>query len=175
MNFKRLFSRALEAAPNRLHMAAHSHHLWPDASRPAQLQCWDDAVTLADRKWDKILGEVWPEAQGHIASELKLPSADTIVFAQNTHELLVRLFSAVERRPARVLSTDGEFHSFRRQGARWAEAGEIDIETVPLEPFEDFGERFLARAKSGQFDLIFVSHVFFKTGQVFEAFAAFHA
>ena len=38
MSFKHLFSRALGAAPGRLHFAAHSHHLWPDASFAGQVE-----------------------------------------------------------------------------------------------------------------------------------------
>ncbi len=30
--------------PERLHLAAHSHHLWPDASFDGQVECWDDAA-----------------------------------------------------------------------------------------------------------------------------------
>ncbi len=167
MSYKPLFSRALNAAPGRLHMAAHSHHLWPDVSRGAQIEAWDDAARLADRKWDRALGEVWPQAAGQIAAELKLPSSDTLVFAPNTHSLLVSLLSAWPRRPVRVLSTDGEFHSFRRQAARWAEAGLITLETVATEPWGDFEQRFTARARSGEHDLIFASHVLFKTGRIF--------
>src|SRR5262245_48106913 len=146
MSYKALFSRALGAAPGRLHMAAHSHHLWPDAGREAQIQAWDDAATLADRKWDKVFGEVWPQAQANVAGELNLPSHESVVFAPNTHEFLVRLVSAAPRRPVRVLSTDGEFHSFRRQSARFVETGEITLETVPCEPLESFEDRFLERA-----------------------------
>src|SRR5215472_10667986 len=99
MKFKPLFSRALAAAPGRLHMAAHSHHLWPDASREAQIQCWDDAATFADRKWDKVMGEVWAKARTNVATELNLPSPESVVFAPNTHELIVRLVSAFPKRP----------------------------------------------------------------------------
>ena len=67
MSFKRLFSRTLGAAPDRLHFAAHSHHLWPNASFEGQVEAWEDAAQLADRKWDKVMGEVWPEAQRHVA------------------------------------------------------------------------------------------------------------
>lgn len=165
---KDLFSRALSAAPGRLHLAAHSHHLWPDATFPAHMRAWEDAAALADRKWDRALGEVWPAAQRLTAAELGLPDPNTILFAPNTHTLLVSLVSAIERRPARVLSTDGEFHSFRRQAARWAEAGDIALTTVPTEPWADFAERFLETARTGDFDLIFVSHVFFKTGLVLD-------
>ena len=63
MSFKGLFSKSLSASPGRLHMAAHSHHLWPDASFEGQVECWEDAARLADRKWDRIMDEVWPEAQ----------------------------------------------------------------------------------------------------------------
>jgi selenocysteine lyase/cysteine desulfurase len=171
-SYKRLFSRALAAAPGRLHVAAHSHHLWPDVTREAQLQCWQDGVELADRKWDKVFGEVWPTAQANVARELDLPSSDTVVFAPNTHTLLVTLFSAIERKPVRVLATDGEFHSFRRQSARWAEAREIELDLVPAEPAHDFAERFTAKAEAGGYDLIFASHVFFKTGGVFDALPA---
>ncbi len=170
MSFKHLFSRALGAAPGRLHMAAHSHHLWPDASFEGQRAAWEDAALLADHKWDKVMGEVWPEAQAHIAAELKLPSADSIVFAPNTHELLVRVLSATGKTRPRVLASDGEFHSFRRQSARWAEADAIELETVAIDAL-DFSQRFLARARSGAFDLIFVSQVMFGSGRVFDGIA----
>ena len=61
MSHKSLFSRALGLDPERLHFAAHSHHLWPDASFDAQVQAWVEANRFADRKWDLIFGEVVPE------------------------------------------------------------------------------------------------------------------
>jgi selenocysteine lyase/cysteine desulfurase len=167
MSFKSLFSRALSLDPERLHFAAHSHHLWPDASFDGQVRAWVEANKFADRKWDLIFGDVVPEAQGHVARELNLPSPDSVVFAPNTHDFLLRLFSGFERRPVRILSTDGEFHSFRRQGERWEEAGEAVITRVPLHPFETFGERFVEAARGGGFDWIVVSQVFFRTGQTF--------
>lgn len=168
---KDLFSRALAAAPGRLHMAAHSHHLWPDVTFAAHMKAWEDAAALADRKWDRALGEVYPAAQSLVARELALPSPGSVVFAPNTHTLLTVLRSAMPRRPARVLASDGEFHSFRRQAARWAEAGDIELTLIPSEA-PDFPARFRAAAQRGSgggaFDLIFVSQVFFKTGRVFK-------
>ena len=167
MNFKPLFSRALAAAPDRLHMAAHSHHLWPDASFEGQQEAWADAARLADHKWDRVMGEIWPEAQTHIAAQLKLPTSDSIVFAPNTHELLVRILSATGKKGPRILASDGEFHSFRRQSARWAESGAIELETVVTDGAA-FTPAFLQRAQSGDHDLIFVSHVMFGSGRVFD-------
>ncbi len=166
--WKRLFTRAIGEHPERLHMAAHSHHPWPDVSRDAQLAAWDDAAARLDGKWDRVMGEAWPRAQAGVARELKLPDPSTIVFAANTHQHLLSVVSGLDRRPVRVLSSDGEFHSFRRQAARWAEAGRIVLETVPTEPWDSFPQRFRAAAQRGGHDLIFVSQVFFGAGRVFD-------
>lgn len=150
-------------------MAAHSHHLWPDASFDGQVQCWEDAARLADAKWDKVMGEVWPEAQGHVARELGTDMPDAVVFASNTHELLVRLFAAAPLNgPLRVLTTSGEFHSARRQFARWQESGDLFVTDIPTEPFDSFAARFLGAAEIGEHDLIFVSQVMFNSGFVFD-------
>jgi selenocysteine lyase/cysteine desulfurase len=169
LSFKHLFSRSLGADPNRLHMASHSHHLWPDASFEGQTECWNDAARFADGKWDRIMDEVWPEAQGHVAAELGTGMADAIVFAPNTHQLLVSLFAAASSTwPIRVLTSDGEFHSARRQLARWEESGAATVERVSAEPFDTFSDRFLDRARSGEHDFIFVSQVLFGSGRRFE-------
>ena len=170
MSFKALFSRSLGADPARLHFAAHSHHLWPDASFDGQMAAWEDSARLADRKWDKVMGEVWSEAQGHVARELRTDRPDAVVFAPNTHDLLVRLVSALPRNggPVRILTSDGEFHSARRQLARWQEDGWIEVERIAIEPLDGFSERFLAAAQSGSHHLIFVSQVMFGTGQLFD-------
>ena len=168
MSFKPLFSKSLGADPDRLHMAAHSHHLWPDASFEGQVDCWNDAARLADRKWDRIMGELWPEAQRNVASELGTGLPEAVVFAPNTHDLLVRLFAAFPRSPVRILTSDGEFHSARRQFARWEESGAAVVERVAVEPFADFSSRFLDRARSGDHDMVFVSQVMFGSGQVFD-------
>ena len=170
MSFKRLFSRSLSAAPDRLHMAAHSHHLWPDASFESHQQSWLDAAAQADRKWDKVMDEVWPLAQANVAAELGV-KPDTIVFSSNTHDFLIRLFAAAPRRdggPLRVLTSDGEFHSARRQLARLEEEGLALVTRVAAEPFDTFSERLLDAAKAGGHDLILVSQVLFGSGRIFE-------
>lgn len=170
-SYKHLFKRALDAAPGRLHFAAHSHHLWPDASFDGHMEAWQDAAVYADKKWDKIFGEVMPRAQENVARELNLPDPRTIGFAPNTHELLMRLFSARKPGPIEVLTSDGEFHSYRRQAARWAEDGWLTQRIVPCEPFETFGQRFLAAMREKQPDIAFVSHVMFRSGLRFDGVA----
>jgi selenocysteine lyase/cysteine desulfurase len=169
LSFKGLFSWSLGADPERLHFAAHSHHLWPDASFDGQVEAWNDAARLADRKWDKVMGEVWPEAQAEVESELGTSRPDAIVFAPNTHQLLVSLFAAAaETWPIRVLTSDGEFHSARRQLARWEESGAATVERVPVEPFDSFSERFFEAARRGRHHFILVSHVMFGSGHIFD-------
>ena len=51
------FSRFRAADPRRLHFAAHSHHPWPDATEAAHARYWSDSAALADRKWERVLGE----------------------------------------------------------------------------------------------------------------------
>ena len=169
MSFKRLFSRSLGADPGRLHFAAHSHHLWPDASHDGQVEAWNDAARLADRKWDRVMGEIYPEAQREVAAELGTGMPGAIVFAPNTHDLLVRLFAALPGGwPISVLTSDGEFHSARRQFARWEEAGAAIVERVPTEPFDTFADRFLAAAREGKHGFIFISQVMFGSGRIFD-------
>lgn len=165
MNLKPDFSRFLQSDPERLHFAAHSHHPWPDVSYEAHEQAWVDAARLMDDKWDHIFGTVVPRARQQIASLLRLARDDTITFAPNTHELVVRLFSCFEP-PVRVLSTGSEFHSFVRQSRRWEEDGLAIVDRVPTEPFDTFAERFTAEARSAAHDLIFLSRVFFDSGFV---------
>jgi len=174
LSFKPLFVKSLSAAPDRLHFAAHSHHLWPDASFEGQVQCWEDAASQADQKWDKVMGEVWPEAQANVAAGLGSGMPEAIVFASNTHDFLIRLAAACPRRAGgvlRVLMSDGEFHSARRQMARWEETGDIVVTKVGAEPFADFSDRFTELARVGDYDLILISQVLFNSGRTFDEIA----
>lgn len=161
MSWKAGFSRFLEADAERLHFAAHSHHFWPDVTFEAHQRAWLDAARLADEKWGTVFAEVLPEAQKHIATELALPHPESLVFAPNTHEFVLRLLSCLPDRP-RVVTSDSEFHSFERQTRRLEEEGLIEVTRVPAEPFATFGERLSAAAQGAQ--LVFFSQVFFNSG-----------
>lgn len=164
LDLKRQFTHFLGSDPQRLHFAAHSHSCWPDASRTAQLQVWDDAARLIDGKWEHVLGSVYPAAQGHVARQLGLPDPQSVVFAPNTHELVKRILSCFPAgKPIRLLTSDSEFHSFARQVARMEEDGLVQATRIPAAPFDSFAARFADAARKG-FDLIFVSQVFFNSG-----------
>ena len=126
------------------------------------MRCWEDAARLAGDKWRLVLGELMPSLQGGIAAILNLPDPSTIAIAPNTHEFLRRILSCFPpARPVRVLSTDAEFHTFRRQVARLEEDGMATCTYVAAEPSATFPARFQEAAAKGKYDLVFVSQVFY--------------
>ena len=156
------FSRFRAANPGRLHFAAHSHHPWPDATEAAHARYWSDSATLADHKWERIFGEVVPRAQAHVARLLSLSDARQVAFAPNTHEFVARIYSCFDpERPIRVLTSASEFHSFRRQTRRLQESGRVVAEEIAAAPWETFTERFIAAERSGDWDVVWISQVFF--------------
>ncbi len=162
------FSRFLDG--DRLHVAAHSHHPWPDITYAAQRRAWKDAARRHDRKWDHVFGELLPAAQLHLAARLGLPDPATLTFAPNTHEFLGRILSCFDA-PVRILTTDAEFHSFRRQVDRLAEDDLVEVERVPAQPFATFSQRFAEAARRGGHDLVFLSQVQFDSGFVVDDLA----
>ena len=156
------FRRFFEAQPERLYFVAHSHHPWPDATEAAHQRYWSDANALADRKWDKVFGEVVPRAQEHVARVLGLPHPKQIAFAPSTHDFVTRLYSCLEKPGTlRVLASAHEFHSFKRQTRRYAEAGRVSLHEVAGPPWQSFAERFIAAERSEPWDIVWLSHVFF--------------
>jgi selenocysteine lyase/cysteine desulfurase len=165
LSLARFYEFALTADPERLHFAAHSHHLWPDCTRAAQALAWEDAAASADEKWDKVFAQA-QAVRGHLARLLGGVDAEQIALAPNTHEFALRLFSCFPPGGrVRVLTTDGEFHSFSRQLRRYEETGLYDVVRVPVEPFETFEARW-AEAACAPCDLVYFSHVFFNSGFV---------
>lgn len=159
------FCRFFAADPERLHVAAHSHHPWPDVSFEAQQAAWLDAARLMDRKWSHVLGEVLPETRAWIARRLRLPEPADIAVAPNTHELVMRILSCLQP-PVRVLTTGGEFTSFERQVRRLAEDGLVDVTRVPAIPLTTLQDRLVAAAAAGGYDLLYFSQVLYETGVV---------
>jgi len=167
------FARFRGAAPERINLAAHSHHDWPDVTYQAQEAAWADAARLAGDKWDVVFGEVIPAVQAGIARHLRLPDPATIAFAPNTHEFLRRLLSCLPKdRVPRILTTSAEFHTARRQLGRLAEDGLIQIDQVLAEPFATLAERLRTAIAAGGHDLIYVSQVLFNSGATLGDLAA---
>ena len=86
------------------------------------MQAWHDAAELVDGKWDVAAAVADEVREGY---RRLLDDADGhIALGQNTHELVTRFLSALPlRERPRVVTTDGEFHTVRRQLARLQEEG----------------------------------------------------
>lgn len=167
--FKKHYKRFLEANPGVQHYAAHSHHYWPDVTRDAVLQYWDDSARLVDDKWDYIFSQKIPKVQKQIAHILNLAQPQQIVFAPNTHELVYRLLSCLDgKKEIKILTTDSEFHSFDRQVDRLSERPGFMVDKIPTQDFQTFESRFIEQIQSQHYDLIFFSQVFFNSGVVVE-------
>ena len=163
--YQQFYQRFLQANAGKQHFACHSHHYWLDVTRDAMLEYWDDTARLVDDKWQYIFTEKVPQTQQLIADILQLPQPEQIVFAPNTHELVMRLLSCFDlRQPLHILTTDSEFHSFSRQVKRLAEYDNVKVDVIPTEPYATFEQRFITAAGANPYQLIFCSQVFFNSG-----------
>ena len=52
--YKKYYSHLLKKNSDVQHYASHSHHYWPDVTREAMLEYWDDSAALVDDKWGYI-------------------------------------------------------------------------------------------------------------------------
>ena len=147
----------------RLLLTGHSHQAWPDCGFDGQMEAWLDAARYVDDKWEHALAKAERVREGF--ARLLGDAGGGIALAASTHELVVRLLSALplSTRP-RLLTTDGEFHSIRRQLDRLEEAG-LAIVRVPEAPLESLATR-LARAVDDRTALVLVSAVFYDTGRI---------
>lgn len=140
---------AFLAHEGRVLLTGHSHQAWPDVVRDALGVAFDDAARDVDDKWGRaVFPRVERVGQG-ILERLGFAQDDPIAFGRSTHELVMRLFSALALGPnTPVVTTGSEFHSLRRQLARLVEAG-VPVTWVEGEPREDLADRLLAAIVPG--------------------------
>jgi kynureninase len=127
------------------------------------VECFEDAALCVDDKWGRAFAKA-DAVRAAVGALLGDPAAD-VALGQNTHELVVRFLSALDLRARpRLVTTDGEFHTLRRQLARLGEAG-LDVERVEAAPAETLAER-LAAAVDDRTAAVLVSVVLFETARV---------
>jgi len=147
----------------RILLTGHSHQAWPDVAFEAQQQAWLDAAELVDDVWDKAFEKSNEVRRGF--ARLLDDSPDRIALAPNTHELVVRFLSALplKKRP-KLITTDGEFHTIRRQLDRLAEEG-IEVVKVAAEPAATLAER-LAQKVDDRTAVVLVSAVLYTNAHI---------
>jgi kynureninase len=123
----------------RILLTGHSHQAWPDVAFEAQQQAWLDTAEHVDDVWDLAFQKANEVRRGF--ARLLDDTPERIALAQNTHELVVRFLSALPlRKRPQLVTTDGEFHTIRRQLDRLAEEG-IEVIKVPAAPVSSLAER----------------------------------
>lgn len=99
-------------------LTGHSHQAWPDCALSGLQEAWHDATVSVDDKWEKAFKKA-DKLKQFYAQLVGDSSHENYVLAQNTHDLLVRFLSALDwKKRKRIVTTDGEFHSMRRQLSR---------------------------------------------------------
>ena len=151
----------------RLLLTGHSHQAWPDRARQAQLEAFDDAAQWVDQKWSRAFDKANRVKRG-IAERMGDDPNDapqTYALAANTHDLLIRFLSALDlkTRP-RLVTTDGEFHTIRRQLARLEESGIEVVRASSADP-SSLADR-LAAAVDDRTAAVLVSTVLYGTGRI---------
>ena len=147
----------------RLLLTGHSHQAWPDCGFDGHQAAWLDAARYVDDKWEHAFDQAERVREGF--ARLLGDAGGGIALAASTHELVVRLLSALPLRTRpRLVTTDGEFHSIRRQLDRLEEEG-LSVVRVPEAPLESLAAR-LSRAVDDRTALVLVSAVFFDTGRI---------
>ena len=98
----------------RLLLTGHSHQAWPDCAYDGQMLAWEDAARYVDEKWEQAFIQAQAVKVGF--AELLEDHERNIALGTNTHELVIKFLSALPlgERP-KLITTDGEFHTIRRQ------------------------------------------------------------
>jgi kynureninase len=147
----------------RLLLTGHSHQAWPDCGLDGQRQAWLDAAEYLDHKWEHAFAKAERVRRGF--TRLLDDPGGHIALGSSTHEMVVRFISALPlaKRP-RIVTTDGEFHSLRRQLDRMAEDG-LELVRVPGSSASQVAER-LSAAVDDRTAAVMVSAVFYQTGHI---------
>jgi kynureninase len=147
----------------RVLLTGHSHQAWPDVGFAAQQQAWLDAAEYVDDKWPLAEAKAAAVASGF--ARLIGDDAANIALGVNTHELVTRWLSALPLRARpRLVTTDGEFHTIRRQLDRLGEEG-IEVVRIAAHPVDDLCAR-MATAIDDRTAGVLLSSVLFETAEI---------
>ncbi len=147
----------------RMLMTGHSHQAWPDCAFSGQMQAYEDAAAHVDAKWERAFSRAQAVREGY--RRIMEDPEGGIALAPSTHDLLLRFLSALPLdRRRRLVTTDGEFHTIRRQLDRLGE-GWMEICRIPADPVDTLCER-LAAAIDDSTAAVLVSAVFYRTGRI---------
>ena len=144
-------------------LTGHSHQAWPDRARDGILAAFDDTAQFVDSKWERAFAKASRVEEAY--SRLLDDPSGSCTLGANTHELLVRFLSALPlmQRP-KLVTTDGEFHSIRRQLDRLAEEG-VEVVKVSAADPSTLSERLCGEVDD-RTAAVLVSAVLYTSGRI---------
>ena len=147
----------------RILLTGHSHQAQPDCAKEGLIRCWNDASSLADDKWGKVF-DVADSVRKRLALLID-DDIDNFVLGQNTHDLILRFLSALDlKKRNKIITTDSEFHTIRRQLDRLNQ-GILEIVKVPRNPVETLSERIIQEIDD-KVSAVLVSKVMFQDSAI---------
>jgi kynureninase len=147
----------------RLLLTGHSHQAWPDVALEGQVEAFEDAALCVDEKWERAFGKAERVRAGF--RRLLGDPAGELALGASTHELVLRFLSALDLRARpRLVTTDGEFHTLRRQLGRLGEDW-LDVVRIEARPVDTLAER-LAAAADERTSAVLVSAVLFEDARI---------
>ena len=151
---------------SRILLTGHSHQAWPDCAFDGMKKAWIDSAEFVDNKWENAFIKADRVRFGY--AKLLNANQNEIVLGQNTHDLIIKLLSAFDfvKKP-KIITTNSEFHTARRQLDRFSEIGLIELIKVEHEPVNSLSER-IAEIIDDSTSAVFVSKVFFNNAKILE-------
>ncbi len=147
----------------RLLLSGHSHQAWPDVALEGQVEAFEDAASAVDDKWARAFAKA-----DRVRDGFRLFLGDRgaeLALGASTHELVLRFLSVLDLRSRpRLVTSDGEFHSLRRQLSRISEEG-VEVVRVPSAPVDSLASR-LADALDDRTAAVLVSTVMYQTARI---------
>jgi kynureninase len=148
----------------RLLLTGHSHQAWPDVALQGQIDAFDDAARAVDDKWELAFAKA-DVVRGSFARWIGADAGE-IALGASTHDLIIRFLSALDLRARpRLVTTDGEFHTLRRQTRRLREAG-LEVVVLAAEPVDTLAERLAEETADPRTAAVLVSSVLFETARI---------
>jgi kynureninase len=161
-----LFTRVLARNRERVYLANHS------LGRP--LDALDDDVREALAAWYTQLPGAWDAWEAELAAYrarwarlMGAPRDECVIPKTSAGAGLRAVLNTFDRR-ARVVATRGEFDSLDVILRAYARRGRIELTFVEPDGEDRFTEDAIERAVVDGIDLVVLSHVMFKTGQLLQ-------
>ena len=151
----------------RILLTGHSHQAWPNQAREGVIQSYIDAAIEVDDKWN-LAFEKADIVRSRYAKLLN-DDKDNIALAPNTHDFLIRFLSSLDlKNRNKIITSDGEFHTVRRQMD--ALSNFINLVKVSREDISNLSERIAAEIDNNTAAVI-ISKVMFQDAAIVDNFS----